>query len=431
MTILQIKDTLFAQEIIQNRRVIATENRTVEANVRTIINQVQAKGDAGLLEYTRKYDHVELKKTDLQVAPQTFSDAYDQVHRTEIAALMHLKKRIEQVEQRKLDQMHFSIQEHGLEITHTTQPIESVGCYVPGGEAVYPSTLLMTVLPAKIAKVPRIVVCSPPTTNGEINPLILVAASLCNVDEVYRLGGAQAIAALSYGTESISPVRKIVGPGNIFVTIAKMLVSRDVAIDLPAGPSEILVLADETANPKFIALDLISQAEHTADNIAGVVTTSRELAENICQEVEEIAPQSPRSQIVANSLTHQGFIVCFKQMDDAIGFVNRFAPEHLEIHTRKPRQVATQITSAGIVLVGEYTPVSVSDYCIGTNHVLPTAGSGHIYSELSVLDYVKRINIVECSREKLRSLQRVTQTLAQSEGLVNHARAIQGRFTDG
>jgi histidinol dehydrogenase len=422
---------MFAQEVIQNRRLIATENRTVEANVRTIIDKVQAKGDAALLEFTRKFDNVNLRKTDLQVAPQTFSDAYAQVHRTEIAALMQLKKRIEQVEQRRLEQMHFSIQENGLEITHTSQPIESVGCYVPGGKAAYPSTLLMTVLPAKIAKVPRIVVCSPPTLNGEINPLILVAASLCNVDEVYRLGGAQAIAALSYGTESISPVRKVVGPGNIFVTIAKILVSRDVAIDLPAGPSEILVLADETANPKFIALDLISQAEHTADNIAGLVTTSQELAENVRREVEEIVPESPRSRIVVNSLTQRGFILCFKQMDNAIGFVNRFAPEHLEIHTRKPRQIAGRIISAGIVLVGEYTPVSVSDYGVGTNHVLPTAGSGHIYSELSVLDYVKRINIVECSREKLRSLQRVTQTLAKSEGLLNHARAIQGRFTDG
>lgn len=431
MTLLQIKDASFAKDVIINRGLIATNNVTVETSVRTIINQVQTKGDAALLELTRKFDKVDLKTTGLRVDPQAVSDAFEQVHRTEIAALMQLKKRIEHVEQRKLEQLHYSIQENGLEITHTSQPIESVGCYVPGGEAAYPSTLLMTVLPAKIANVPRIVVCSPPTMNGEINPLILAAASLCNVDEVYRLGGAQAIAALSYGTESISPVRKIVGPGNIFVTLAKMIVSKTVAIDMPAGPSEILVLADETANPKLIALDLISQAEHTADNIAGLVTTSRELADSVSQEVEERVPQSARSKIVIKSLTQKGFIVYFNEMDDAVGFVNHFAPEHLEIHTRRPRQIAEQITSAGIILVGQYTPVSLSDYCIGTNHVLPTAGSSHIYSELSVLDYVKRINIVECSREKLLSLQRVTQTLAKSEGLPNHALAIQGRFTDG
>jgi histidinol dehydrogenase len=431
MTILQLKDASGTREVLRKRGLVATDNATLEVNVKEIIAEVQAKGDTALLELTREFDNVDLQTLGLQVASQAILDAFDQVHRKEIAALMQLKKRIEKVEKRKLKQMRYSIREKGLEITHTYQPIESVGCYVPGGKAAYPSTLLMTVLPAKIASVPRVVVCSPPTMKGEIHPLILVAASLCDVDEVYRVGGAQAIAALSYGTESIPPVRKIVGPGNKFVTLAKMIVSRNVAIDFPAGPSEILVLADETANPRLIALDLISQAEHTDDNIAGLVTTSRGLADQVSQEVERLAPQSPRSKIVTRSLLKKGFIFHFDQMEDAIAFVNRFAPEHLEIHTKKPRQIAEHITSAGIILVGQYTPVSISDYCIGTNHVLPTAGSGHIYSELSVFDYVKRVNIVECSREKLQSMQRVAQTLANSEGLLNHALAIEGRFTDG
>ena len=431
MNILQIKDLSLAEDLVKGRRAhkIAGDT-TIETDVKEIIREVQVEGNAALIKFTKKFDGVDLSARGIRVSEKEILKAYDKVRSEEISALKRLKKRIEKVELRKLKHMNYTIRERGLEIFHTLRPIESVGCYVPGGEAKYPSTLLMTATPAKIAGVPRIVVCSPSTNKDEIDPLILVAASISGVNEVYRLGGVQAIAALAYGTESIRPVVKIVGPGNRFVALAKVIVSKDVAIDLPAGPSEIIVLADETANSKFIALDLISQSEHASDNVSGLVTTSRELAINVVHEVERLIPGLERGDIVAEALSKNGFIFIYGTINEAITFVNAFAPEHLEIVTRKPMEVADKITSTGIIFIGEYTPVSAGDYCIGTSHVLPTAGFGHIYSELSIFDYVKRINIVKCSRERLREMRTLAKTLASSEGLPNHSAAIEGRFED-
>ncbi|MFH0749218.1 MAG: histidinol dehydrogenase [Candidatus Bathyarchaeota archaeon] len=366
----------------------------------------------------------------MKVSEREMLEAYKKVGNNEILALKQLKKRIEKVEQRKLKQMNYIINEKGLKIFQTLRPIESVGCYVPGGEAAYPSTLLMTTVPAKVAGVPRIVVCSPPTCQGEINPLILVAASLCGVTEVYRLGGVQAIAALAYGTASISPVAKIVGPGNRFVALAKIIVSKDVAIDLPAGPSEVVILADKTAEPKFIALDMISQSEHASDNISGLVTTSRDLAIKVVNEVERLILNLDRGEIVRKALSENGFIFICATLKEAVDFVNNFAPEHLEIVTSKPQDVAQKIGAAGIIFLGKYSPVSAGDYCIGTNHVLPTTGFGQIYSELSVFDYTKRISLVKCTKERLLKMRPLASTLAKCEGLPNHAKAIDGRFKD-
>jgi len=402
----------------------------LEDDVKEIIKTVETQGDSALIEFTKKFDNVNLNAGNIKISDKEILNAYKKVHKKDVNALKQLKKRIEKIEQHKLKHMKYTIKESGLTISHTIRPIESVGCYIPGGEAVYPSTVLMTVTPAKVAGIPRIVVCSPPTDQGEIDPLILVATSICGVDEVYRVGGAQAIAALAYGTESIRPVVKIVGPGNRFVTSAKIIVSKDVAIDIPAGPSEIVILADETANSKFIALDLISQSEHASDNTSGLVTTSRELATKVIQEIETRVPRLERGEIVTKALSKNGFIFIYDNMDKAISFVNSFAPEHLEIITHKPLEITKKITSAGIIFIGNYTPVTAGDYCIGTNHVIPTSGFAQTYSELSIFDYVKRINVVNCSKERLFKMKNLAETLATREKLPNHSAAIEGRFRD-
>jgi len=431
LTILQIKDRLFTETLLEKRRTSKTiDDVALETRVKSIIEEVKAKGDMALIDFTKKFDGVDLATKGVKVSEKEVSDACSRVSKDEIDALKSLKKKIEKIERPKLKRMTYSIKESGFRIINTLRPIESVGCYVPGGEAAYPSTLLMTAVPAKVAGVPRIVVCSPPTCGGEINPLILAAASICDVDEVYRFGGAQAIAALAYGTRTVKPVAKIVGPGNKFVTLAKVMVSRNTAIDLPAGPSEIVVLADETANPKFVALDMISQSEHAPDNIAGLVTTSNEFAKAVVGEVEKLVPKMGRRDVVVESLSNNGFIVLFENMDEAVSFVNAFAPEHLEIITRKCRKVADKVASAGLILLGKYTPVAASDYCFGTNHVLPTSGFGRVYSELSVFDYVRRLSLVKCSKERLRKMRNMVRVLSESEGLPNHFSAIGGRYAD-
>jgi histidinol dehydrogenase len=288
----------------------------------------------------------------------------------------------------------------------------------------------MTAVPAKTAGVPRIVVCSPPTTKGTINPLILVAADICEVNEIYKVGGAQAIAALAYGTETIKPVKKIVGPGNKYVTTAKILVSKDVAIDMPAGPSEVLVLADETANPQLIALDMISQAEHGADSVAGLITTSEKLAEEVVSWLNKMAASADRGTIVRKALADYGFAITCKSIDEMVALANDFAPEHVEIITRNPMKIADRITSAGVILIGPYSPVSLSDYGSGTNHVLPTGGFGHAFSGLSVLDFARRVSIVESSREGLLQVKNHVKVLTEAENLPNHYKAIEARFKD-
>jgi len=400
----------------------------LEKHVKTIIEEVRTQGDAALIKFTKKFDKTTLDTNNLRVTIEEIKEAYEAISEEQVSALKFIKKKIETVEKRTLEQIKIQIEENGIQVRNLPCPIQSVGCYVPGGEAAYPSTLIMTVVPAKVASVPRIVVCSPPTTKGLISPLILIAADICKADDIYKVGGAQAIAALAYGTESIKPVRKIVGPGNKYVTMAKILVSRDVAIDMPAGPSEILILADETASPRLVALDMISQAEHGIDSVAGLITTSKELAENVLNELRKIASSVRRGAIVMKALSNYGFILICKTTNEMIELANAFAPEHVEIITRKPREVADKIVSAGLILIGPYSPVSLSDYCSGTNHVLPTGGFGHTFSGLSVLDFVRRVGIVEGSREGLLKLKNNVKVLAEAEDLPNHYTAIEGRL---
>jgi histidinol dehydrogenase len=402
----------------------------IEDYVKEIMDEVRKNGDNALANFVKKYDGVKVNIEKFKVEREEIDKAYESVKEDEISALKFSKRRIEDFQKAILKRLEFKWHDEGVQVTNLALPIESVGCYVPGGSLPYPSSLIMAVVPAKVAKVPRIAVCSPPMSDGNLNPIILVAADICGVDEIYKIGGAHAIAALAYGTESIKPVKKIVGPGNKYVTAAKILASKDVAIDMPAGPSEILILADDSANPKFITLDLISQAEHSPDSICGLVTTSRDLASKITSELEKIMASLERADTIKKALTQNGFIVICDNMNEAIEFVNGFAPEHLEIITKEFDEIAKQIVSSGMIFLGHYSPVSAGDYCIGTNHILPTGGFAKVYSNLSVIDFVKRVSVVKCSKEGLLKIVKPISTLARKEGLINHAIAVEERVKD-
>jgi histidinol dehydrogenase len=400
----------------------------VETNVKAIISHVVKNGDAALLALTEQFDKARLEAKDLQVTDSEVKNAYNEVSQKQIDALRLMKNKVSAFEQFVLKQAGFKTSSEGITVQNVLRPVESVGCYVPGGQAAYPSTLVMTAVPAKAAGVPRIVVCSPPNAEGKVNPLVLVAADVCGVDEVYKVGGAQAIAALAYGTETIRPVKKIVGPGSKYVTMAKILVSKDVAIDMPAGPSEVLVLADETANARLIALDMISQAEHGADSVAGLVTTSDKLAEEVQGWLAKTAASAERGEIVAKALEKYGFIITCDGMDEAVELANVFAPEHVEIMMSNAGKIAEKITSAGLILVGSYSPVALSDYASGTNHVLPTGGFGHAFSGLSALDFTRRVSIVESSKEGLQAVRDRVKVMTEAENLPNHNKAVEARF---
>jgi histidinol dehydrogenase len=405
-------------------------DESIENDVEAIMNEVRKNGDAALVKFTLKFDRAKLKVENFRVTKSELQAAYSKVTEEQIIALRLMREKVRSFEQSVLKQLGFATSNEGVTIQYRLFPIESVGCYVPGGQAAYPSTVLMTAVPAKVAGVPRIVVCSPPNKDGAVNPLVLVAADICGVDEVYKVGGAQAIAALAYGTETIKPVRKIVGPGNKYVTMEKVLVSKDVAVDMPAGPSEVLVLADETANVKFVVADMISQAEHGADSVAGLITTSRKLAEEAVVRLTDMVSSAERKEILQKALTTYGFIIICGAVDEMIELANVFAPEHLEIMSRSPLDIVDKVTSAGLILIGPNSPVALSDYGSGTNHVLPTGGFAHAFSGLSALDFVRRVSVVDCSREGLLGLKNHVKALTEAENLPNHYRAVEVRFEE-
>ncbi|MBN1245932.1 histidinol dehydrogenase [Candidatus Bathyarchaeota archaeon] len=403
-------------------------NKQVESNVKAIVSTVVKSGDAALITLTEQFDEARLAAKDLRVTSREIKEAYNEVSQEQVAALKFMKNKVSAFEKLTLKQACFKTSSEGIAVQNVLRPIESVGCYVPGGQAAYPSTLVMTAVPAKAAGVPRIVVCSPPNAEGKVNPFVLVAADICEVNEIYKVGGAQAIAALAYGTETIQPVKKIVGPGSRYVTAAKILVSKDVAIDMPAGPSEVLVLADETANPQFIAFDMVSQAEHGGDSVAGLITTSEKLADEVQGWLAKAAAGAERGEIVAKALEQYGFIITCEDLTEAVELANVFASEHVEIMTRNPERTAEKITSAGLILVGSYSPVALSDYASGTNHVLPTSGFGHAFSGLSALDFARRVSIVESSREGLQRVRERVKVMTDAENLPNHYKAVEARF---
>jgi histidinol dehydrogenase len=400
----------------------------VENETNAIIEKVVKYGDSALSELTEKFDKAIVDPKNLRVTTAERQKAYNAVNAEYVSAIKFMKKKVASFEKLALKLGEFTINTDGVSIRSIIQPIESVGCYVPGGLATYPSTLVMTTVPAKVAGVSRVVVCSPPNAEGKVNPLVLVAADICDVDEVYKVGGAQAIAALAYGTENIKPVKKIVGPGNEYVTTAKILVSRNVAIDMPAGPSEVLVVADETAEARLIALDMISQAEHGKDSVVGLITTSEDCAIRVHGWLSKTVASVERGKIVGKALEKYGFIIICEDMDKAIELANSFAPEHIEILTRDADKIAEKITSAGLVLVGSNSPVALSDYASGANHVLPTGGFASAYSGLSVLDFVRRVSIVRSTEKGLITVKNCVRTMTEAENLPNHYKALEARI---
>jgi histidinol dehydrogenase len=424
---MKIYDLSSAQQILQKRKSLK-EKTELEAYVRGIIDEVKTKGDVALVKFTKEFDKVSLNPRNLLVSREEISEAYGKVTENQIRVIKSAKERLEKVERNLSERLNAEIKVGEIRIGFCTHPLRRVGCYIPGGKAAYPSTVVMTVVPARVAGVSNIVVCSPPREDGSLNPSTLVAADICGANKIYKIGGAQAVAAMAYGTQTIEPVDKIVGPGNIYVTLAKMIVSKDVPIDFPAGPSELVVLADEIADPRFIALDMCAQAEHGLDSVVGLVTTSRKLVKSTISQLWKIAKSTPRSAIVGEALSKNGFAFICNTIDEMVEFANTFAPEHVEIMLKNPEDVANRISTAGVILVGPYSPASLSDYYSGTNHVLPTGGFGKVFSGLSVLDFVKRVAIVECSKKGLLEALEVIKIFSEAETLPGHFKAVEWRL---
>lgn len=398
-----------------------------ELLVENTIVDVKRKGDTALLEYIRRFDGPTLHSSDLRVQPDVIADAIRQVDRKIARALRFSLRQLELTQKKLLSRVSFSLESSGFRFHLAAKPLASVGCYVPGGRAVYPSTVLMTAGVAKLAGVRRVVLCTPAGPNGKVSNVTLAAAGICEVDEVYRCGGAQAIAALAYGTETISRVDKIVGPGGIYVALAKRLVSKDVPIDLFAGPTEIVVIADGTADPKRAAWDLLAQAEHGGDSLPILVTASANVAQKVRREIRQMLGKIERRDYVESSLA-RGFCAICDNWNTAPGLVNEIAPEHVELLARDSQAFAEKIDSAGLILVGPDAPAAASDYCMGTNHVLPTGGFAKSRQGLSVLDFVKLTWVVNGSRGGLRELLGPLKALALAEGLPNHFLSVESRF---
>jgi histidinol dehydrogenase len=397
---------------------------SVESSVRTIVNDVREQGDKAILQYTEKFDKVRLTAAKLRVDKKEIKEAYKKLEKSQITALRKAADNIASFHKKQLRAKWTMEIAEGVTLGQVTRPLASVGVYVPGGKAAYPSSVLMSGIPARVAGVEKIVVCSPPGKGGDVNASLLVAADIAGVSEFYRVGGAQAIAAMAYGTETVPKVDKIVGPGNVFVTAAKLEVSRDVAIDVPAGPSEVLVIADETGNASFIASDLLAQAEHDPQAWAILLTSSEALASAVKKEVYRQMKNLSRTEIINSSIQERGLIVTVRNIEEAIDYSNLIAPEHLQIQTKKPTEVLSKIRNAGAVFLGRYSPVAFGDYSSGLNHVLPTAGYAKIYSGLSSLDFVKTMNFIQCSKEGCRNLKETTVTIAEMEGFDAHAKSV-------
>jgi len=398
--------------------------------VASIVKDVEDLGDKAIIDYTQRFDGALLNS--LKVSEQEFKRAFSLVTKKQLQAIKAAKARLTECEKSIMDKLdNIRVFSHGIKIQRSFQAIPSVGCYIPGGKARYVSTVLMCAVPAKVAGVKRIVAISPPQSDGVIDPLTLVAARICGVKEFYKIGGVQGIAALAHGTSTIEKVSKIVGPGGILVTAAKFFVSRKVSIDMVAGPTELLIYADSSSNSRLVALDLISQAEHSSDTFCGLVTDSYELASRVSSEIINILKDDSisRAQIVKESLKSNGFIAICKRQTTAIDFVNELAPEHLQLVCKNARKVSKKIKSAGLILIGKYSPSSASDYCFGTNHILPTSGFGKTKGSLSVLDYLKLTSTVEASKKGLLNVQSHIHEITSAEGLVNHFKAVQGRST--
>ena len=401
-----------------------------EGRVNEIIENVRANRDAAIFDYTKRFDGADINAENILVTEDEIKEAYEKVDEKLLTVIRKALVNIRKYHEKQRQYSWFDSEESGIILGQKVTALEKVGVYVPGGKAVYPSSVLMNIVPAKVAGVKTIVMTTPPGKDGKVNPATLVAAKEAGVDAIYKVGGAQAIAALAFGTESVPKVDKIVGPGNIYVALAKKAVFGFVSIDSIAGPSEIMVLADETANPRFVAADLLSQAEHDEMASAILVKTSRDLAEQVSKEVEGFVAQLSRKEIIQKSLDNYGYILVAESMDEAIATVNEIASEHLELVTKNPFETMTKIRNAGAIFVGEYSSEPLGDYFAGPNHVLPTNGTAKFFSPLSVDDFIKKSSIISYSREALEPIYKDIVQFAECEQLTAHANSIRVRFED-
>ena len=401
-----------------------------EASVKEILDKVKEEKDAAVFAYTAKFDGAELTADTIEVTDAEIEEAYAQVDDTLLTVIRKAKDNIESYHAKQRQNSWFDSKPDGTILGQKISPLHRVGVYVPGGKAVYPSSVLMNVMPAKVAGVDEIIMVTPPGKNGKVSPNTLVAAKEAGVDKIYKVGGAQAIAALAYGTESIPKVDKIVGPGNIYVALAKKAVYGNVSIDSIAGPSEILVVADETANPRYVAADLLSQAEHDELASAILVTTSEKLAHEVSDQVDGFLKELSRAEIISKSLDNYGYILLADTMEDVIDVANEIASEHLEIQTKNPFEVMTKIRNAGAIFIGEYASEPLGDYFAGPNHILPTNGTAKFFSPLSVDDFIKKSSIISYSREALQKVHKDIESFAKAEQLTAHANSIHVRFEE-
>ena len=406
-----------------------TSYDSYEKDVKAIIDNVKDNGDKALFDYTLKFDKASINQDNIIVTKEELEEAYNEVDEKLIKVIRKALVNIKSFHEKQLQNSWFDSND-GIILGQKVTPLDKVGVYVPGGKAVYPSSVLMNVVPAKVAGVNTIYMTTPPDKDGKICANTLVAAHEAGVDVIYKAGGAQAVAALAFGTETITKVDKIVGPGNIYVALAKKAVFGHVSIDSIAGPSEILVLADETANPRYVAADLLSQAEHDELASAILITNSKDLAENVSKEIDAFLEVLSRRDIISKSLENYGYILIADNMDDAISAVNEIASEHLELVVKDPFDTMTKIKNAGAIFLGEYSSEPLGDYFAGPNHVLPTNGTAKFFSALSVDDFIKKSSIISYSREALESIHEDIETFAQCEGLTAHANSIKVRFEE-
>ncbi len=399
-----------------------------EETVNEMIRQVRARGDEALFEYTQKFDGCGLTAETVKVSQEEIRQAYREVSPEFLEVMKKSAANITRFHEKQLHNSWFLPEENGTILGQKITPIAVSGVYVPGGKAPYPSSVLMNVLPARVAGVPRIIMTTPPGPDGKVNPNILAAADIAGVNEIYKAGGAQAIAAMAFGTESIPKVDKITGPGNIFVALAKKACFGYVSIDSIAGPSEILVLADESATPGYVAADLLSQAEHDEMASAILITTSKDLANRVSEEVTALTGRLSRKEIIEKSLENYGYILIARDMDEALCAVNEIASEHLEILTQNPFEIMTKVKNAGAIFLGEYSSEPLGDYFAGPNHILPTNGTARFFSPLNVDDFLKKTSIISYSREALSKVHKQIEMFAEKEGLTAHANSIRVRF---
>lgn len=427
MKVLSSKDRAFKTAVKRITSRSNLQSGAVETAAKSILKAVERGGDTAVIRYTKKFDRVSLKPSQFRISPEQLKEAYYQIRKEEGDALRYAAQRITAFHERQRTKT-WMYQDNGATLGQVVMPLDAVGLYVPGGKAVYPSSVLMSAIPAKVAGVKRVVMCTP-APKGGISPYLLVAADIAGVDEVYRIGGVQALAAMAYGTKTVARVDKIVGPGNIYVATAKRLLYGTVDIDMIAGPSELVVIADEAANPSHVAADLLCEAEHDEEARVYLVTTSDRVAKEVTRQIQEQLKKLRRERIAAKSIARYAVALVVGSMEEAIELANEIAPEHLELSVDRPFDYLEKVRHAGALFLGRYTPPAVADYVAGPNHVLPTGGTARFFSPLSFDDYVKKSNIIAYTKEELARVKDHVSRIAQMEGLDAHAKSVESRHS--